>query len=120
MGCKLGLMASFELPRRAEIEAAALRAYELLNARNQVIARETEPQREARVEKADSDYWKAAADLSRMLLGPAASMLGAKRRLVVADGGSAIHTVCGAPCAAAARWKRSSVGSPAPPTDRRA
>src|SRR5262249_2091236 len=77
---------SYQLPPRAEIEAAARRIYELLTAR-QPRPGETDTQRQARIREADAAYPAAAAALSRMLLSPAASQLdqlGAKRLLVVA------------------------------------
>src|SRR5439155_18553054 len=59
---------SFELPRRAEIEAAALRVYELLVAR------------------ADALYPDALTTLSQMLLKPVADQLGRKRLVIVSQG----------------------------------
>jgi CHAT domain-containing protein len=47
---------------------------------------ETEAIRQARIKEARANYWPQAAILSRMLLGQAASHLGAKRLLIVADG----------------------------------
>ena len=67
-------VSSYELPKREEIENAALQAYNLLTAR---IRRWAE---------ADREYEKAAASLSEMLLGPVASQLGGKRLVIVADG----------------------------------
>ena len=77
---------SFELPPRAEIETVARRAYDLLTARNQPIKFETADEQRLRIGKADSEYWQSAAVLSRMLLGPVASLLGKKRLLIVGDG----------------------------------
>ena len=65
---------SYELPPRAEIEAAARRVYELLTVR---------PKRWA---PPDPQFIAQARTLSRMLLGPAAQRLGAKRLVVVAPG----------------------------------
>ncbi|HXG64713.1 MAG TPA: CHAT domain-containing protein, partial [Blastocatellia bacterium] len=83
-------IASYELPGRAEIEEAARRVYRLLTAR-QPVHGEREAQYRARAAQADAQYWPEAARLSRMLLGPVASQLGAKRLLVVADG--ALHYI---------------------------
>jgi CHAT domain-containing protein len=47
---------------------------------------DTEAKYQARVKEAREGYWTQAAVLSRMLLGPAASQLGRKRLLIVADG----------------------------------
>jgi CHAT domain-containing protein len=77
---------SFELPKRAEIEAAARQVYELLTERGQCKNKETARQKEVRIAKADAQYVEAAARLSRMLLSPVAAQLGGKRLLIVADG----------------------------------
>jgi CHAT domain-containing protein/Tfp pilus assembly protein PilF len=76
---------SHQLPKRGEIEAATRRARDLLTA-PQPRPGETEAQRQARIKGARADYWLQAAALSQMLLGPAASQLGAKRLLIVAEG----------------------------------
>jgi hypothetical protein len=47
---------------------------------------DTEAKYQARIKEAKESYWPQAAVLSRMLLGPAASQLGGKRLLIVADG----------------------------------
>lgn len=77
---------SFELPKRAEIEQAARRVYELSTARNKNLLKETPEQRRQRLERADKEYSTAAASLSRMLLGSVASELKGKRLLIVGDG----------------------------------
>jgi CHAT domain-containing protein len=77
---------SFELPKRSVIEASARRVYELLTARSKVVPNERPEQRQIRVELADQEFPRAAAELSRMLLGPVASQLGSKRLLIVAEG----------------------------------
>jgi CHAT domain-containing protein len=77
---------SYELPKRAEVEAAAKRVYELLTERNRNPAKETLEQRRIRFAKADAEYAKAAAALSQMILGPVAEQLGTKRLLIVSDG----------------------------------
>jgi CHAT domain-containing protein/Tfp pilus assembly protein PilF len=77
---------SYELPPRAEIEAAARRCYDLLTARNLFVKFETADEKRERVRKADAEYPNAAAALSDMLLGPVAAQLGRKRLLVVPDG----------------------------------
>jgi CHAT domain-containing protein len=79
-------LTSFELPGRLMVETIARRVYELLTARSKRIAGETIQQRRARLAQADADYAVAAATLSQMLLGAAASQLGNKRLLIVADG----------------------------------
>jgi hypothetical protein len=77
---------TFELPPRAEIEAAATRVYQLLTARNQRPANENPVARARRVRQADDEYIVAAAKASRMLLGPAASQIANKRLLIVGEG----------------------------------
>jgi CHAT domain-containing protein/Tfp pilus assembly protein PilF len=63
---------SFELPGRAVIEAAARRAYDLL-----LVSNKTQARRPAEL---------ALAELGRMILGPAASLLTKERLVIVADG----------------------------------
>jgi len=65
---------SYELPPRAEVEAATRRVYELFTARPK---RGTPP---------DPQLIAQARTLSRMLLGPVAPRLGGKRLVVVAPG----------------------------------
>ena len=69
--------ATFELPKKSEIDSAARRAYELLVQSNQ------------RIHRRDGEV--ALADLARMVLGPVATLLGTKRLLIVPDG--ALHYV---------------------------
>jgi CHAT domain-containing protein/Tfp pilus assembly protein PilF len=73
------------LPKRVEIEAAARRVRELLTA-PQPQPGDTDAKYQARVKESEESYWAQAADLSRMLLGPAAPQLGKKRLAIVADG----------------------------------
>src|SRR5262245_3891264 len=78
-------IASHQLPKRAEIEAAARSIYELLTV-HQPRPGETETKRQARIREARTNYWPQAAALSRVLLGPVASQLAKKRLVIVADG----------------------------------
>jgi CHAT domain-containing protein/predicted negative regulator of RcsB-dependent stress response len=77
---------SFELPRRKEIEEAALRVYDLLTARSRVEQNKLTDEDRTRLEQARAQYPEAARALSQMLLGPVAPQLGKKRLLIVADG----------------------------------
>ena len=77
---------SYELPRREEIDKAAMQVRDLLTTRNHAVAGETPDQRRARVEAADAQYEEAAARLSRLLLAPAATLLKSKRLVIVAPG----------------------------------
>ncbi|MCI0337296.1 MAG: CHAT domain-containing protein, partial [Acidobacteria bacterium] len=71
---------SFELPKRAEIEALARQSYELL------AAAETSAPKQARLAQPVARNPKKANALSRILLNPVAAQLGKKRLLIVADG----------------------------------
>ncbi len=77
---------SFVLPNRQEISTKAGAVYKLLTARNQSKIGETPKEKEQRIKEADAAYLQAAAELSRILLAPAAALLGKKRLLIVADG----------------------------------
>ena len=77
---------TYELPKRSIIEPLARRAYELLTARNVNVPKETLEQRRQRLELAEAEYSKAAANLSQTLLGPVASELKNKRLMIVSDG----------------------------------
>ncbi|MEW6211263.1 MAG: CHAT domain-containing tetratricopeptide repeat protein [Acidobacteriota bacterium] len=94
-------IASFELPRRAEIEAAAKRFYELLRSAGDA-GRGGDGETRGRGESEE-----AARQLSRMLLAPVAGRLGSKRLLIVADG--ILHYI---PFAALPSPKASVVSSP--------
>lgn len=75
-----------EIPKRAEIEAAARRFYDLLNTRNTYIKDETEGERSVRIAKSDAQIPSAATAVSRMVLAPAVvEQLGNKRLIIVAD-----------------------------------
>jgi len=74
-----------QLPKRAEVEAAARRLRELLTA-PQPQPGGDEAKYQARIKEARESYWTQAAELSRMLLGPVASQLGGKRLAIVSDG----------------------------------
>jgi CHAT domain-containing protein len=77
---------AFDLPPRGEIEAAARRVYGLWRAREEAVAFETARERVRRVAGADGELSEAAMALARMVLGPLAPELAAKRLVVVADG----------------------------------
>jgi len=77
---------AYMLPKRAELESLAGKTYDALTARNRHGAGETLSQRDERIQKADAEYIRLAARLSKLILGPAASELDAKRLLIVGDG----------------------------------
>jgi CHAT domain-containing protein len=60
--------------------------YDLLTARSQISLDETKAQKSTRIAQADAELPKVAKALSRMLLGPAAELLGNKRLLIVSEG----------------------------------
>lgn len=72
---------SYELPGRAALEAKALQLYALLTERNQPGAQGVG--REQKIERADGDAQKVAAELSGLLLGQAAPRLKGKRLVIV-------------------------------------
>ena len=77
---------TFTLPPAAVIESKARRVYNLLSARAANSRGETQQQRQARVATADAELPHEAAELSRMILAPAAARLGEKRLLIVTQG----------------------------------
>ena len=79
-------IASFPLPKRAQIESAALQFRDLLIVRSQRQRGETARQRETRITQADTQLPAVAAALSQMLLNPVAALLENRRLIVVADG----------------------------------
>jgi len=76
----------YELPKRIEIESAARHVRELLAASNRYDSGESGVRRQARLDESDANYGRAAAALSQMVLGPAATQLQQKRLLIVGDG----------------------------------
>lgn len=79
----------YELPKRAEIERAVLLFYDLITGpqpgKRPFETDEQQRKREMRV-RAATEYPKAAAELSRILLAPVTERLGKKRLVIVADG----------------------------------
>jgi CHAT domain-containing protein len=70
------------LPKRADIEAAARRVYELLTERN----RASGPRRRELIANADAQFQIEARKLSEMLLSPVAAKLAGKRLLIAPQG----------------------------------
>lgn len=76
-----------ELAPREQIETVATRLLHAVTARNRGEANETPIQRQARWANADKEFSDAAAALSKLVIGPVASILkNGKRLVVVADG----------------------------------
>jgi CHAT domain-containing protein/tetratricopeptide (TPR) repeat protein len=110
-----GEISGHELPPRREIEAAARRLKELLWKGNP-LPNETATARHARLTDATKEYWREAPALSRTLLGPVASRLKDKRRLVVVADGELMYLPFGvlpSPESAAGATPQTSAG-PAP------
>lgn len=78
-------LASYELPKREEIETAARRVKEIL-ASSRAGRDERAYPYQVRLARAQADLQIATTALSKMLLTPAASELGNKRLVIVADG----------------------------------
>jgi len=72
----------FDLPARERIEEVAHRFSAALTARN----KESGTQRYDRLRQADAESVEASKELSKLVLGPVALLLGQKRLAVVADG----------------------------------
>jgi CHAT domain-containing protein/tetratricopeptide (TPR) repeat protein len=82
----LDSLKTFELPKREEIEKVAREVSESLTARSVVKSLETPEQRRARIAGADARFKQVNAELSRMILAPAAAEFGKKRLVIVLDG----------------------------------
>ncbi len=77
---------TFALPKRQQIETVARQMSESLVARSVVKSLETPAQRRDRIYESDQKVHQAAAQLSRMILSPAADSFANKRLVIVADG----------------------------------
>ena len=77
---------SYELAKGDEIKNAARDFYNFVNARNTDVKDENDDQRAIRIARSDAAVPKAAATLSRLVLGPVVGQLGRKRVAIVADG----------------------------------
>jgi CHAT domain-containing protein len=76
---------SYILPKRSEIDKKVRRLRELMAARV-ALPNEKPANFQARIKAAEADYPQAAAELSRILLGPVAEKLGTKRLVIVGEG----------------------------------
>jgi CHAT domain-containing protein/uncharacterized iron-regulated protein len=94
---------TFQLPKRAEIEKAAQRVYDLLSLDGQ----------QRRPAQFDSSYTEAVSALSRIVLGPAASQLGKKRLVIVAQGALSYIPFAALPLPAVQKPGIADVGQPA-------
>ncbi len=77
---------SYVLPKQDEIQKLAEHVYQSLGARSVSKSLETPAQRTVRIAQADTQFQQSAADLSRLILAPAAAGLQNKRLVIVADG----------------------------------
>ena len=76
----------YELPGREPIEKAARLVYGLLTARGESRSGENIEAKRERIAGADLQLRNAITELSKMVLGPVSSELGAERLVIVADG----------------------------------
>jgi hypothetical protein len=81
-----GSLKTYVLTKQDEIQKNAQQVYESLVARSVSQSLETPAQRTSRIAQADSQFQQSAAELSRMILLPAAAELRNKRLVIVADG----------------------------------
>lgn len=79
-------VSAFQLPPRTRIESLAHQVYDLMTARNRFLKFERNEARQVRIAKADSDYQKAARELSRVLFPASVMQSHQQRLLIVADG----------------------------------
>jgi CHAT domain-containing protein/Tfp pilus assembly protein PilF len=77
---------TYKLPPREQVETLARQVHESLTARSVFNSLERPAERQARIADADAQFRRASAELSRIILAPAAAQLGTKRLVVVADG----------------------------------
>ena len=76
---------SYVLPPRSEIETKVRRIHELMTARS-ALPDEKPAAYQSRVTSAELEYPRAAAEVSRILLGPVTGALGTRRLLIVSEG----------------------------------
>ncbi|MFN7945547.1 MAG: CHAT domain-containing tetratricopeptide repeat protein [Blastocatellia bacterium] len=81
----------FNLPRRSVIEPVARRIYEILSRSQQPKIFRNSAEKQAWLRRNERASALAAAQLSKLLLKPAAALLGRKRLMIVPDG--ALHYV---------------------------
>lgn len=77
---------AYELPARSKIEAAAIRLYSSLTSYGEHLSIASPRQKRRALEYANSEYSRAAVELTGMLLEPVAAHLATKRLVIVADG----------------------------------
>jgi len=77
--------AAYVLPGRDEIERRVEELREMLAARQMKVG-ESIDEHQRRIAEAEANYWLAAHELSKMLLGQAAEKIRGKRLIVVPDG----------------------------------
>jgi CHAT domain-containing protein/Tfp pilus assembly protein PilF len=83
-----GSLATYELPKRSDIEEVAREIYRLLTARGEVHTQENATQEQARLAGAQQAYRNQAAILSRMVLEPVAGQIEKKKRLLIVSDGA--------------------------------
>lgn len=79
-------LTSYELPKREQIEQSATDVYRILTVRSRNRSSETAQQRHTRITQVEAQLSVAAGQLSQILISPAATLLGNKRLVIVAEG----------------------------------
>src|SRR5215213_8710941 len=82
----LDSLRTYRLPSREQVQKVARQVYESLTARSVFNSLESSTERQTRIADADAQFRRASAELSPMILAPAAAELGTKRLIVVPDG----------------------------------
>jgi len=77
---------AYELPSRKEIESRAEHLYRLMTERSRIAQGGSDREKRARLIQSDMGSREAAAELSRMVLGPVKGELQRRRLLIVSDG----------------------------------
>ncbi|HKF20548.1 MAG TPA: CHAT domain-containing protein [Candidatus Angelobacter sp.] len=81
-------LATYELPKRSDIEETARETYHLLTSRDEIHTQESPSQKQARLDRVHRAYRDKAATLSRMVLGPIARQIENKKRLLIVSDGA--------------------------------
>jgi CHAT domain-containing protein len=79
-------LTGYQLPKGATIEALSRRVYHMLAAEPGSAPGSSVPEKDKQPNQAEKALWSKAGVLSRLILGPVASQLHAKRLLIVSDG----------------------------------
>jgi CHAT domain-containing protein/Tfp pilus assembly protein PilF len=81
-------LATYELPKRSDIEEIARETYRLLTTRDEIQTQESATQKQARLDRVQGAYRSKVAILSGMVLGPIARQIENKKRLLIVSDGA--------------------------------